>query len=249
MASLAGKVALITGGSKGIGAATALRFAELGAKVAIAYSSDASAADETLKQLNSKTAGLAIKADAATIEGVTYIVNETVKTFGKIDILVPMAGVMFMSPLSATTEENFDTSYALNVKGPYFLAQKAVPHMPQGGRIIFIGTSVNNASTVSPAYLLYCSTKGAIEQMTRVMAKELGTPDKDISVNCVSPGPTGTALFYKGKPDELVKTIASWNPHNKIGEPEDVADCVAMVAGTQSRWMTGQNVRVNGGMC
>lgn len=122
--------------------------------------------------------------------------------------------------------------------------QKAVPHMAKDSHIIFISTSLATASTVTPPYLLYVSTKGAIEQITRVLNKDLGR--KGIFVNAVAPGPTGTDLFFKGKSDEMLKGIAGLNPQNRIGTPEEVAATIAFLAG--SPWVSGQVVRVNGGM-
>lgn len=242
---LAGKVALITGGSKGIGRSTALRLARDGAKVAINYSSDSSAADSLVQEIGAENS-IAVKADAGSVAAVTELVDCTVKAFGKIDILVLNAGIMPMKDLESTTEAEFDSTFALNVKGPYFLAQKAVPHMAAGSHIVLFSTTLCAASTVTPNYLLYLATKGAIEQMTRAMSKDLAR--KDISVNCVAPGPTGTDLFMKGKPDQVIKAIAGLNPHNRLGAPEDIADAVAFLSGSDSRWVTGQVLRVNGGM-
>jgi len=242
---LSGKVALITGASKGIGRATVIRLAADGAKVVINYSSDASAADSLVSQIGSENA-LAVQADAGSVPEIEKLVSETVKAFGKIDILIANAGILPMKDLASTTELDFDQTFGLNVKGPYFLAQKAAPHMPAGSHIIFFSTTLCAASTVMPNYLLYVTTKGAIEQMTRVLSKDLAR--KDISVNCVAPGPTGTELFLKGKPEGMLKAIASQNPHNRIGEPEEIADAVSFLASERSRWVTGQVLRVNGGM-
>ncbi|KAK9320490.1 hypothetical protein V1517DRAFT_329282 [Lipomyces orientalis] len=243
--SLAGKVAIVTGGSKGIGRATALRLAEEGANVVINYSSDASAAEEVVKIIGADRS-VAVKADAGKVAELERLVTETVSRFGKIDILVPNAGVMLMKDLETTTEQDFEASMALNVKGPYFLAQKAAPHMAPGSHIIFFSTTLCAASTVTPNYLLYVTTKGAVEQMTRVMSKDLAR--KGISVNAVAPGPTGTELFFRGKSEQLLKMIAGFNPQNRIGTPEEIADVVVFLGGDGSRWITGQTVRVNGGM-
>ncbi|KAK9358836.1 hypothetical protein V1504DRAFT_259118 [Lipomyces starkeyi] len=242
---LAGKVALITGGSKGIGRATALRLAQEGANVVINYSSDASAAEEVVKLIGADHS-LAVKADAGNVAELERLVDEAVTKFGKIDILVPNAGVMLMKDLETTSEHDFEVSMALNVKGPYFLAQKAAPHMAPGSHIIFFSTTLCAASTVTANYLLYVTTKGAVEQMTRVMSKDLAR--KGISVNAVAPGPTGTDLFFRGKSEQVLKVIAGFNPQNRIGTPEEIADVVAFLGGDGSKWITGQIVRVNGGM-
>lgn len=241
--SLQGKVVLITGGSKGIGRAIALRVAKSGASVVVNYSSDSNAANEVVSQIGSDRA-LAVNADASTVTGVSSLVDATVKQFGKVDVVIPNAGMMPMQDLEHTTEATFDKIYAINVKGPYFLAQKAVPHMPSGGRIIFVSTGIAHNSAVPPPYLLYASTKGAVEQMTRVMAKDLGK--KGITVNCVAPGPTATELFFEGKSEAMVKGIASQSPFNRLGDPAEIAELAAFVAGPESRWVSGQVIGANG---
>jgi len=241
--ALTGKVALITGASKGIGRATALNLAQQGAQIVLTYSSDAKAAEEVVQTVGAENA-TAIKSNAGSVAEIDHLVKEVVAKYGKIDILILNAGILAMKTLEATTEEDFDRSFTLNVKGPYFLAQKAVPHMAPGSHIIFLSTSQCTASTVTPAYLLYNSTKGAIEQMTRVIAKDVGS--KQIYVNAIAPGPTGTELFFKGKSEQLLKTIAGFSPMNRIGEPEEIAEAIAFLS--QSRWVSGQVVKVNGGL-
>jgi 3-oxoacyl-[acyl-carrier protein] reductase len=239
--SLAGKVALVTGASKGIGKATAIRLAQQGARVVATYGSDAAAANDLVKSIDG---ALAIQSNAGSVTEIDALVKEVVERCGKIDILVCNAGILQMKDLENTTEEDFDRNFAVNVKGPYFLAQKAVPHMAPGSHIIFLSTTLCTASTVQPNYLLYNSTKGAVEQMTRVMAKDLGK--KHIYVNAVAPGPTGTELFFKGKNEQVLKMLAGASPMNRLGEPEDIAEAIAYLSG--SRWVSGQVVRVNGGM-
>ncbi|QIW99723.1 hypothetical protein AMS68_005241 [Peltaster fructicola] len=245
MSVLAGKVALITGGSKGIGKATSLALARLGASVAINYASDASAADALVNEIGNNQA-FGIQADAGSVDGAEKMVKATLERFGRLDIVIANAGILPMKNIETTTETDFDRIYAVNVKGPYFLAQKASPHMGPGSHIVFLSTTLNHASTVGPDYLLYCTTKGAIEQLTKVLSKDLAR--KDISVNAVAPGPTGTELFLKGKSEQVLKAIASGNPHNRIGAPEEIADAIAFLSSPASRWITGQIVPVNGGM-
>ncbi|KAL9597296.1 MAG: hypothetical protein Q9219_005220 [cf. Caloplaca sp. 3 TL-2023] len=240
---LASKVALITGGSKGIGKATALRLAKDGASIVINFSSDAGPAEEVVKLLGSDRA-LAVQADASTLAGIEKMVKETVDKFGKIDILIPNAAVLYMKDLENTTEKDFDTTMALNVKGPFFLCQKAVPHMPPGSHVILLSTSLTINSAVLPVYLSYNASKGAIEQMNRVLSKDLAR--KGINVNTIAPGPTGTDIFYKGKSEQMLKMIAGQSPFNRFGEPEEIADAMAFLSGNDSRWVSGQLIRVNG---
>ncbi|KAL9636079.1 MAG: hypothetical protein Q9204_002393 [Flavoplaca sp. TL-2023a] len=242
-APLAGKVALITGASKGIGKATALRLSKDGANVVIGYSSDAKSAEELVRTIGHDRA-LAVKADVSVVTEMEKLVKQTVDKFGKIDILIPNAGVAPMKDLEQTTEEEFDFTMALNVKGPYFLCQKSARHMAPGSHIVLLSTSLCINSGITPNYLLYVTSKGAVEQMTRVMAKDVAR--KGINVNAIAPGPTGTELFYKGKSQQLVEMIAGFSPFKKIGEPEEIADAIALLCGSDSRWISGQILPVNG---
>ncbi|KAH7034643.1 uncharacterized protein B0I36DRAFT_239538 [Microdochium trichocladiopsis] len=257
--ALQDKVVLITGASKGIGRAIALKVASLGARVVINYSRDSSAAESLVFELNNIAAGrqgegqggdraLAVQADAGSVAGITQLVDAAVAKFGRIDVLVPNAGIMPLQDLAHTTEELFDRTYALNVKGPLFLAQKAVPHMGSdketSGRIIFVSTGVVRSSAVNPLYALYASTKGAVEQISRCLSKELGP--KGITVNCVAPGPTGTDLFFEGKSEAMIKGISAASPFQRLGTPEEIAGVVAFLAGADSAWVSGQVLGVNG---
>ena len=148
--------------------------------------------------------------------------------------------------LGSITESEYDTMTALNVKGPLFLAQAAAPHLPSGGRIIFFSTTLCKATVVTPNYLAYCGTKGAVEQFTRVLSKDLAR--KGVMVNCVAPGPTSTDLFLKGKSEGLINMIAGANPQKRLGKPEEIAETVNFLSGPGSSWVTGQVLYVNGGM-
>lgn len=258
---LTGKVALVTGASRGIGKAIALKLAGDGAKVVVNYSGNQAAADEVVKEIGTEQA-IAIKANASSVPEITSLIDSTIQHFGKLDILVACAGIMPLNELEKVTEEEFDRIFNLNVKGPLFLAQvsqiyrqgmhsadsaqKATPHMAPGSRIILFSTTLCTASTVTPNYLAYVSSKGAIEQMTRVLSKDLAR--KGIMVNCVAPGPTATDLFMQGKSEQVLKMIAGFNPQGRIGKPEEIAGVVGFLAGESASWVTGQTVRVNGGM-
>jgi len=244
---LAGKVALITGSSRSIGAAIAKRLANDGASVVINYVSNEAAAQEVVDSINGTRPGAAvpIKADVSTVASCKHLLDETIKVFGKVDILVLNAGVMGTRTLSEVDERFFDDHFTINVKGPLFLVQAAAPLMSAGGRIIFFSTSVTRASTVLPNYLVYAASKGAIEQFTRVLAKDLGT--RGITVNCISPGPTDTELFRKGKTEQQIQFLANLNPQKRIPQPEEIAPAVAFLASPGASWVNGQNLPVNGG--
>jgi 3-oxoacyl-[acyl-carrier protein] reductase len=211
--------------------------------VAVNYGRDSAQADKFVSELGPENA-FAIQADAGSVAGAEKMVKETVNKYGRIDVLILNAGVMPMKTVETTTEEDFDKIFALNVKGPYFLVQKALAHMAPGSRVIFVSTSVIHASHVSPPYTLYATTKGAIEQMTHTFAKDLGA--KGITVNAIAPGPTGTELFLKGKSQELIKSIAGFSPFGKLGEPAELADVFVFLASNASRWISGQVILVNG---
>ncbi|KAJ7133359.1 hypothetical protein C8R44DRAFT_977537 [Mycena epipterygia] len=242
------KIAVITGSSRSIGAAIAKHMGEQGAKVVVNYVNDAKAADEVVSAINTANSGsaVAVKADVSTVVGGQYLIDETVKAFGGIDILVLNAGIMQSRVLADIDEPFYDAHFATNVKGPLFLAKAAAPLLPApGGRIIFFSSSLTGSSVVTPNALVYTATKGAIEQISRVLAKDLGA--KGITVNTVSPGPVDTPLFRQGKPQQLIDTLAKLAPSNRLGAVEDIAPVVAFLASPAAQWLNGQNVRVNGG--
>ncbi|KAF7902791.1 hypothetical protein EAF00_002694 [Botryotinia globosa] len=230
MQPLAGKVALVMGGSKGIGRAICLSLARDGAIVVINYSNDSSAANEVASLIGEENATV-IKADAGNIEDISRLVDTTVEKHGKIDILVACTATMKLNELENVSDEEFNQTFDLNVKGPLFLAQKSVPHMTHGSRIILFSTTQCHAST---------------KQMTRALSKDLAR--KGIMVNTVAPGPTATELFFRGKSDQLLKTLAGLNPQNRIGEPDEIAEVVAFLSSEASSWVTCQTLQVNGGM-
>ena len=207
------------------------------------YGRDTAQAEKFISEIGPDHA-FAVQADAGSIAGAEKMVEEVVKKYGRIDVLILNAGVLPMKTVESTSEEDFDKTFALNVKGPYFLVQKALPHMKPGSKIIFVSTSVIHASQLSPPYSLYGATKGAIEVMTHAFAKDLAS--KGINVNAVAPGPTGTDLFLKGKSEEMIGAIAKFSPFNKLGEPAELADVFVFLASEASRWVSGQVILVNG---
>jgi len=242
--ALVGKIALVTGASRGMGKQIAEDLARHGAKVVVNYASSPAKAEEVVAGIVQRGGeAVAIQADISQVTEVERLFRETLEAFGGVDILVNNAGVMITKPLLQTTEEDFDKQFAINVKGTFFAIQQAAKHMREGGRIINFSTSV--AGQMFPAYSTYAGTKGAVEQFTRQLAKELGP--KGITINAVAPGPVNTELFTIGKSEEQIKAVGSMNAFGRIGEPEDISDVVLFLASEQSRWVTGQTLRANGG--
>ncbi|MEK4004268.1 SDR family oxidoreductase [Paenibacillus sp. FSL H3-0333] len=239
-----GKVAIVTGASRGIGRQIAIQLAGLGIKVAVNYSSNRGKADEVVQTIKeSGGEAIAVQGDVSKVSEVKALFSETIGQFGRVDILVNNAGIMDCVPIADVTEEMFDQHFAVNVKGTYFACQQAIRNMERGGTIINFSTSVSGA--MLPTYSVYAATKGAVEQLTRQLAKEFGA--KDIVVNCVAPGQVSTELFLNGKSEELVDSFRRMNAFGRLGEPEDIANVIDLLVSDKSRWITGQTIRVNGG--
>lgn len=244
MGSLEGKTAIVTGASRGIGRVVALKLASLGAKVAVNYVHNADKANEVVQTITSQGgSAIAIQADIARVAEIEKLFTGTIKQFGKVDILINNAGRILYKAIKDVTEEEFDTLFAVNVKGTYFSMQQAMKYMEDGGRIVNFSTSVNGQ--MFPTYSVYAGSKGAVEQFTRQLAKEFGP--KKITINTVAPGPVNTELFSAEKTKEQIEALAKMNAFGRIGEPEDIANVVALLADDGSQWITGQTIRVNGG--
>jgi 3-oxoacyl-[acyl-carrier protein] reductase len=243
--TLKGKVALVTGASRGIGRAIAERLAKAGASVVVNYSSNSGEAQKTVESI--KSAGgnaFAIQADVGRVPEITRLFDESIKRFGKLDILVNNAGIIFVKPVSETTEEDFDRIFAVNVKGTFFACREAAKRLADNGRIINLSSSTT--ARLLPAYGAYVATKGAVEQLTRTLSKELGA--RGITVNAVSPGPTETDLFMTGRTPEQIDFFAKQSAFNRLGRPTDIAGIVAFLASAESGWISGQNIRANGAL-
>ncbi len=239
------RVAIITGASKGIGKALALRLAGDGLAVVVNYASSQAAADDVVREI--ETAGgkaIAVKADVGTSEGVTALFNAAEKSFGAVDILVNNAGVMKLSPLTETDDAEFDRHIAINLTGTFYGIREAGKRLREGGRIINFSSSV--VGMYGPGYGPYAASKAGVEAMTHVASKELGK--RRITVNAVAPGPVETELFMTGKSEELVQNIIRNIPLGRLGQPDDIASVVSFLASTESGWVNGQVLRANGGM-
>lgn len=245
MSTLNNKVVVVTGASRGIGAAVAKKLASQGAKVIVNYAGSQSEADQTVEAIKANGGdAIALKADVSKAAEVTAMFDAAIAHYGKIDVLVNNAGIMITKLLKDTTDEDFTRQFEVNVRGTFNTLREAATKLANGGSIINFSSTTTRV--LMPTYGTYVATKGAVEQMTRVFAKEVG--NRGINVNAVLPGPTNTELFTKGKPQELIDRLASLNAFNRLGEPEDVAPVIAFLASDEAKWISGQTIGVNGAM-
>jgi 3-oxoacyl-[acyl-carrier protein] reductase len=244
MSKLTEKVALVTGGSRGIGAAIAKRLAADGANVAITYSKGADAAASVVKEIE-RTGGkaIAIQADATDAGAVQAAVEKTVATFGRLDVLVNNAGTAIPKTFEETTLEELDRVINTNVRGVFIATQAALKHMKRGGRIIMIGSSVGERVLV-PGLVPYSATKGAVKMFTQGLSREVGS--RGITVNNVQPGPIDTDLNPAAGDWAVPQKAAT--ALDRYGKVDEIAAMVAFVAGPESSYITGANLTVDGGM-
>ena len=245
MKSLQDKVAIITGASRGIGAEIAKAIAQAGASVVINYTNNRSAADLVVSEIKSLGGNaISVRADVGDSVEVKALFDAAITHFGKIDILINNAGTAIFKAIQDTSDEELDRIFAINVKGTFYCLREAATRLSNGGRIINISSSVTRL--ILPTYGAYAATKGAVEQLTRVFAKEVGS--RGITVNSISPGPTNTELFLEGKSEETIQRLAAMSALGRIGETEDIAKVVLFLASEEAAWVTGQNIGVNGGI-
>ncbi|MCF2502143.1 SDR family oxidoreductase [Dyadobacter sp. CY107] len=245
MKNLTDKVILVTGASRGIGAAIARALAAAGAKVIVNYAGSQQAADQTVSEITSHGGeAIAIRADVSSAADVKTLFDTAIALYGKIDVVVNNAGIMITKLLKDTTDEDFTRQFDINVRGTFNTMREAATRLSDKGSIINFSSSVNRI--MLPTYSTYVATKAAVEQLTRVFSKEVGA--RGINVNSISPGPTNTELFTKGKPQEVIDTLSSLSAFNRIGEPDDIAKIVVFLASDEAKWINAQNIGANGGM-
>jgi 3-oxoacyl-[acyl-carrier protein] reductase len=240
---LEGKIALITGGSRGIGAAIAKRLANDGASIAITFAKDASSASAVVEAIERDGGkALAIQADAADVEAVKAAVEKTVAAFGRLDVLVNNAGTAIPKRFEDTTLEELDRLIDINVRGVFVATQAALKHMKDGGRIIMIGSCVGER-VMTPGLVPYSATKGAVKMFTQGLSREVGS--RGITVNNVQPGPIDTDLNPAAGEWAVPQKAAT--ALNRYGHVEEVAALVAFIAGPEASYITGSNLTVDGG--
>jgi 3-oxoacyl-[acyl-carrier protein] reductase len=239
------QVAIVTGASRGIGAAVAERLAQDGFAVAINYVTGAAQADELVAKLQAMGArAIAVQADVSKAEDVRRMFDVCQAQLGKVDVLVNNAGVLKTVPLADTSDALYDQSFDINVRGTFNTLREAAKRLNDYGRIVnFSSTTV---ALNLPGYAIYNATKAAVEAFTHVFAKELR--GRNITVNAVAPGPVATSLFLDGKTEEQIRQFASMPPLQRLGQPDDIASVVSFLAGPDAGWVNGQILRANGGL-
>ena len=238
------KSAIVTGASRGIGRAIAQRLAADGFAVVVNYAGDEAAAQSTVDAI--RQAGgtaIAVRADVSQADAVAALFAATQREFGRVDVVVSNGGVMKVQPIAQMSPEDFDRMMAVNLRGTFLLMAEASRHLGQGGRFVALSSSV--IAKHAPGYGPYAASKAGVEALVQVFAQELR--GRGISVNAVAPGPVATELFLQGKSDALIEQIVKQAPLERIGQPEDIAQAVAFLAGPGGAWVNGQVIRVNGG--
>lgn len=245
MKLLQNRVALVTGASRGIGAAIAQRLASDGFTVVVNFGGDTKAAARVVDDIE-KSGGRAIsaQADVTDPKAVRRMFDAAEAAYGGVDVLINNAGIMKVSPIAKVDDASFDEMLAINLKGTFNGLREAAKRLRQGGRIVNISSSV--VGLYQPTYGVYAATKAAIEAMTHVLAKELGS--RQITVNAIAPGPVATELFLSGKNQSTIDSTKQMNPLGRLGEATDVAAVVALLVGPDGGWINGQVVRANGGV-
>jgi len=237
-------VAIVTGASRGIGAAIAQRLAEDGYRIVVNYASNAAEAHRVVATLHATGhAAIAVQADVSQPEQVAALFDAAERELGPVDVLVNNAGVLQTMPLADTSDELFARTFAINVQGTFNTLREAARRLNDGGRIVNFSTTV--LAMKLPGYAIYSASKAAVEAMSGVFAKELR--GRRIRVNTVAPGPVATELFFSGKTQEQIEGFAKMPPLERLGEPGDIARIVSFLVSEESGWVNGQVLRANGG--
>lgn len=244
MTHVSTKSVIVTGASRGIGRAVAIRLARDGFAVAVNYAGNATKAQEVVTEIKSSNGhAIAIQGDVANVSDVDSLFKKTIDAFGGINVVVNCAGIMPISPISEGNLELFDKVIATNLRGTFVVLGKASQTVSTGGRIIAFSSSV--IAMAFPTYGPYIASKAGVEGLVRVLANEMR--GRSITVNAVAPGPVATELFLTGKAEEQIDQLRKLSPLERLGQPEDIANVVSFLAGPEGGWVNGQIVRANGG--
>ena len=242
--SLKGKAALVTGAATGIGKAIAAALAAAGARVVVNHNHTPEPAEKVVADINAAGGtAIAVAADISSRAEYQAMVERLLAECGRWDVLVNNAAVAITKPFPEITEAEFDTSFAVNVKGVFHGMQLAWKHLADGGRIITISSSTT--ALMLPGYAVYDATKGAVEQFTHILSREFGP--RGITVNAVSPGATETETYRAGKSEQFLASLEAMSAFGRLGQPDEIAAVVAFLASDQAGWVTAQTIRVNGG--
>lgn len=239
------QVAIVTGASRGIGAAIAERLAADGFTVIVNYSGNQALADQLVRKIEQNGGrALSAKADVSDTAAVAQLFDRAEQAFGGVDILVNNAGVIALAPVAEMSDADVDRLIDINLKGTFNTLREAAKRLRDNGRIINFSSSV--VGLLQPGYGMYAASKAAVEALTSVLAKELR--GRNITVNAIAPGPTATGLFLDGKTPELIERLAKMAPLERLGQPQDIAAAVSFLAGADGAWINGQTLRANGGI-
>ncbi|NGO70028.1 SDR family oxidoreductase [Streptomyces boncukensis] len=241
----AARAAVVTGGSRGIGREVSRKLAQDGLAVVVNYVHDADAAEETVASITADGGrAVAVQGDVADEDAVAALFDRTEQEFGGVDVVVNCAGRLALSPIADLDLAQLDAMHRTNIRGTFVVAQQAARRLRAGGS--FVGFSTSVVGSQFPGYGAYAASKGAVESMTLILARELR--GRDVTVNTVAPGPTATELFLEGKTDEQIDQLAKVPPLERLGAAQDIARVVAFLAGPEGHWVNGQTLRANGGM-
>ncbi|CAN5557242.1 SDR family oxidoreductase [soil metagenome] len=245
MTEIQTKTAIVTGASGGIGGAVAERLARDGFAVIVNYAGNAAPAQALVDKIKAQGGkALAVQADIGDAAAVAAMFDTAEASFGGVDVLINNAGIMQLATLADSDDALFDRHISVNLRGTFNTLREAARRLRDGGRIINFSSSVT--SLLQPTYGVYAATKGAVEAMTSILAKELR--GRNITVNAIAPGPTATKLFLDGKPQAVIDHLSKLAPLERLGQPEDIAAAVAFLVGPDGGWINGQNLRANGGI-
>jgi len=258
--SLEGKVAVVTGSGRGIGREVALELARRGAKVVVNYANSSDAAEEVVKQIKALKNGsdaVAVKANVANVKDTQKLMDEVINHFGKLDICASNSGVVSFGHFKDVEEEEYDRVMQINTRGQFFVAKEAYKRMEVGGRIILMGSITGQAKGV-PKHAVYSGSKGAIETFARCMAVDAG--EKKVTVNVVAPGGIKTDMYHavcreyipggdKLNDDQVDEYACTWSPHNRVGQPIDIARVVCFLASGDGDWVNGKVIGIDGAAC